>query len=56
MNRIQKLFEFIAGISQDEDRRWALAQEIYHTPKMDVLSLQLPACWRRKSHVHGVKR
>lgn len=56
MNRIQKVFEFIAGISQQERDRWALAQEIYGAPRRDVLALQTPACWRRKAYVQGVKR
>ena len=56
MNRIQRVFEFIAGISQQERDRWALAQEIYSAPRRDVLALQTPACWRRKAYVQGVKR
>lgn len=49
MNRIQKWFEQIAGVSQEERVRWALAQEIFGTPRIDVLALQKPACWRRKA-------
>ena len=48
MNRIQKWFEQIAGVTQEERQRWALAQEIFGTPRVDVLALQKPACWRRK--------
>jgi hypothetical protein len=56
MNRIQRLFELIAGISQEERDRWALAREIYCAPRVDVLALQIPACWRRKSNVQAIKR
>jgi len=56
MNRIQRLFEVIAGISQEERHRWARAQEIYGAPRIDVLALQIPACWRRKANVQVSKR
>ena len=49
MNRIQKWFEQIAGVSLEERVRWALAQEIFGTPRIDMLALQKPACWRRKA-------
>jgi hypothetical protein len=56
MNRIQKWFEQIAGISQEERHRWVLAQEIYGTPRMDIPALQKPACWRRKTRKPGAGR
>ncbi|MBS1228641.1 MAG: hypothetical protein H6R17_1918 [Proteobacteria bacterium] len=56
MNRIQRVFEFIAGISQQQRDRWALAQEIYAAPRLDVLALRTPACWRRKANVQGIRR
>jgi hypothetical protein len=56
MNRIQKLFEQIAGVYQAETQRWAVAQEIFTAPRMDVAALQKPACWRRKSRIYGVRR
>lgn len=56
MNRIQRLFELIAGISEEERQRWALAQEIYGAPRVDALALRIPACWRRKANVQGIKR
>ncbi len=56
MIRIQRLFELIAGVSQEERQRWAIAQDIFHSPRMDVLALQTPACWRRKANVRGIKR
>ena len=51
MNRMQRLFERIAGISLEERRRWAFAQTIYGAPPMDLVTLQTPACWRRKATV-----
>ena len=56
MNRIQRLFEVIAGVSQEERQRWAQAQEIFCTPPVNVLALRLPACWRRKTNVRGIRR
>ena len=56
MNRIQRLFEVIAGVSQEERHRWALAQEVFCKPPVDMLALRLPACWRRKPNVRGVRR
>lgn len=56
MNRIQKLFEQIAGVYQAETRRWAIAQEIFTAPRVDVSALQKPACWRRKSRIYGARR
>ena len=35
MNRIQRLFEMIAGVSQEERLRWAQAQEIFCAPSVD---------------------
>ena len=55
MNRIQRLFERIAGISQGERDRWALAQEIYYGPRVEFLSLRTPACWRRSAHVRVIQ-
>lgn len=48
MERIQKLFELLAGISAEEDARLARAKAIFATPSPDVSALQIPACWRRK--------
>ena len=55
MNRIQRLFELIAGISQEERHRWALVQDIFLAPRLDVHALQTPACWRRKANSQGIK-
>ncbi|HRF03496.1 hypothetical protein [Accumulibacter sp.] len=56
MNRIQKLFEQIAGVYQAETHRWAIAQEVFTAPRVDVSALQKPACWRRKSRIYGARR
>ncbi len=51
MKRIQKWFEVIAGISQDELERLPRSREIFGTAGMDVSALKKPACWRRRSRV-----
>ena len=56
MNRIQRLFEIIAGVSQEERLRWAQAQEIFCAPSVEEPALRLPACWRRKAGVRGARR
>jgi hypothetical protein len=49
MKTIQKWFEQLAGISQDELDRLALAAEVFSEAPFDASDLQKPACWRRKS-------
>jgi hypothetical protein len=51
MKRIQKWFELIAGISQDDIEREARARQIFAAPAADISALQKPACWRRKRRV-----
>jgi hypothetical protein len=51
MERIQKLFELLAGISAEENARLARAKAIFADNSMDVSTLQIPACWRRKQRV-----
>lgn len=55
MDRIQKLFERIAGIPQEERRR-DLIICTYTAPRLDADTLRLPACWRRRAVVRSVKR
>lgn len=55
MNRIQKWFEQIAGLTLEERQRWGLAQEIFGKQAVDVHGLQTPAYWRRKARRLGVK-
>jgi hypothetical protein len=49
MKQIQKWFEQIAGCTEEERQRWALAQEIFGARPVDLSALQKPACWRRKN-------
>lgn len=51
MERIQKLFELLAGISAEEDARLARAKAIFADSSPDVAALQIPACWRRKLRI-----
>jgi hypothetical protein len=51
MQRIQKLFELLAGISAEEQARLARARAIFGTTGPDVSALQMPACWRRKQRI-----
>jgi hypothetical protein len=51
MERIQKLFELLAGISAEEDARLARAKAIFEAPSPDVAALQIPACWRRTQRI-----
>jgi len=55
MYRIQKLFERIAGIPQEERSR-DLTVSLYTAPRLDTETLRLPACWRRRAQVRGIKR
>ena len=48
MKTIQKWFEQLAGISQDELDRLALAAEVFSEAPFDASDLERPACWRRK--------
>lgn len=54
MKRIQKWFETIAGISQDEHQRLARAWEIFGGSGLDVAALEVPACWRRQTRVQNI--
>lgn len=47
MGRLQKWFEILAGISQEESARLAQAHAIFNQPGLDLSGLELPACWRR---------
>ena len=49
MKTIQKWFEQLAGISQDELDRLALVAEVFSEAPFDASDLQKPACWRRES-------
>lgn len=51
MNRIQKWFEVMAGVTQEEQARQAIARAIFCQPGFDVAALKIPACWRRQVKV-----
>ena len=48
MNHIQKWFERIAGITQEERERREFAQKLFGRQQFDTSALHKPACWRRK--------
>jgi len=54
MERIQKLFELLAGISAEENARLARAKAIFTDRNINVAALQIPACWRRKQRIGRV--
>lgn len=49
MDRLQKWFEILAGISREESARLAQAKAIFDAPTLDLSLLELPACWRRRA-------
>lgn len=49
MERLQKWFELLAGISQEEHARLALAHRIFDDAGPNLAVLELPACWRRRA-------
>lgn len=56
MNNLQKWFEKIAGITQEEHARWELAKEVFSKKKMDTAVFQKPACWRRRTALSGIRQ
>jgi hypothetical protein len=51
MKQLQKWFDMMAGISQDEQQRLAMAHAIFGGEEPDFTPLQTPACWRRRPQV-----
>lgn len=52
MKSIQQWFERLAGITQDELDRIALAARVFsEVPETDVADFGIPACWRRGGKV-----
>ena len=49
MNQLQKWFDKVAGVTQEERARYEFAREVFCTQPIDVVVLQTPACWRRKA-------
>jgi hypothetical protein len=56
MKQLQKWFDILAGISEAERHRQALAQAIFNHDGPDLSALATPACWRRASHVRSGQR
>jgi len=51
MKQLQKWFDLIAGISEEEQKRLAMAHAIFGDRGPDLSALTKPACWRRPCHV-----
>lgn len=48
MDRLQKWFEALAGVSHEESTRLARAHAIFEDYRKDLSHLEMPACWRRR--------
>ena len=48
MDRLQKWFEILAGVSNDEIDRIERARMIFDGRELDLTELALPAYWRRR--------
>lgn len=48
MDRLQKWFEVLAGVSHEESTRLARAHAIFEDYRKDLSHLEVPACWRRR--------
>ena len=53
MNQVQRWFERIAGITEEERRRTAFAGAFFGQRGLDTTVLQTPACWRRSMSRRG---
>lgn len=51
MKQLQKWFDLIAGISEEERRRLAVAHAIFGQRGPDLSALSRPACWRRSASI-----
>ena len=49
MTHLQKWFERMAGIAQEERARREFAQRFFARSPFDASALSTPACWRRKA-------
>lgn len=47
MKQLQKWFELLAGVSEEERNRLARAHAIFAQRGPDLSMLSIPACWRR---------
>jgi hypothetical protein len=55
MKQLQKWFELMAGISQEELAREEQARKIFASARHDLEALQKPACWRRPCRVGSTR-
>ena len=56
MNQVQRWFERIAGITEEERRRTAFAGAFFgQRGLLDTTVLQTPACWRRSMSRRGAR-
>lgn len=61
MHQLQRWFDRIAGVTEEERRRMDFAQDFFGQRGLDTTPLQTPACWRRsgraaQSNGNGVGR
>ena len=55
MSQVQRWFERIAGITEEERRRTAFARAFFGQRGLDTTVLQTPACWRRSMSRRGAR-
>ena len=55
MSQVQRWFERIAGITEEERRRTAFARAFFGQQGLDTTALQTPACWRRSMSRRGAR-
>ena len=48
MKHLQKWFDRLLGISEEEQKRLAMAHAIFNDRGPDLSALSKPACWRRQ--------
>lgn len=56
MDRIQNWFDQIMGIAQIEQGQRDRAREVFSPARMNLASLETPACWRRTVRVSRLPR
>lgn len=55
-NRLQSLFDRLAGISRHQASLLAQAQSIFAPDERGLAALDTPACWRRPARVRRGQR
>lgn len=51
MKKLQRWFEVLAGVDQNELTRLHIALDVYTAPRTDLSPLEKPACWRRPRRI-----